>query len=147
MDSWVRKIHWRRDRLLTPVFLGFLCGSAGKNPPAMWKTWVQSLGLNMGRSPGEGKSYPLQYSGLENSMDYIVSMGSQRVVHDWATFTFISYIYIYIFLTILYKNNYIYKNIYIFLTIYIRIYIYSFFWFFFIIVYYKILKIVPCAIW
>ena len=23
-----------------------------------------------GRSPGEGKSYPLQYSGLENSMDY-----------------------------------------------------------------------------
>ena len=25
-----------------------------------------------GRSPGEGKSYPLQYSGLENSMDCIV---------------------------------------------------------------------------
>ena len=24
------------------------------------------------RSPGEGKGYPLQYSGLENSMDYIV---------------------------------------------------------------------------
>ena len=24
----------------------------------------------MGRSPGEGKGYPLQYSGLENSMDY-----------------------------------------------------------------------------
>ena len=29
-DSWVRKIHWRRDRLPTPVFLGFPCGSAGK---------------------------------------------------------------------------------------------------------------------
>ena len=26
----------------------------------------------LGRSPGEGKSYPLQYSSLENSMDYIV---------------------------------------------------------------------------
>ena len=26
----------------------------------------------MGRSPGEGKGYPFQYSGLENSMDYIV---------------------------------------------------------------------------
>ena len=26
----VGKIHWRRDRLPTPVFLGFLCGSAGK---------------------------------------------------------------------------------------------------------------------
>ena len=27
----------------------------------------------LGRSPGEGKGYPLQYSGLENSMDCIVS--------------------------------------------------------------------------
>ena len=26
----------------------------------------------LGRSPGEGKGYPLQYSGLENSMDRIV---------------------------------------------------------------------------
>ena len=32
--------------------------------------WVQSLGL--GRSPGKGKGYPLQYSCLENSMDCIV---------------------------------------------------------------------------
>ena len=32
------------------------------------------LGLTpgLGRSPGEGKGYPLQYSGLENSMDCIV---------------------------------------------------------------------------
>ena len=29
-DSWVRKIHWRMDRLPTPVFLGFPGGSAGK---------------------------------------------------------------------------------------------------------------------
>ena len=36
----------------------------------------------LGRSPGEGKGYPLQYSGLENSMDRISSMGSQRVRHD-----------------------------------------------------------------
>ena len=28
--------------------------------------------LGLGRSPGEGKGYPLQYSGLENSMDCIV---------------------------------------------------------------------------
>ena len=26
----------------------------------------------LGRSPGEGNGYPLQYSGLENSMNYIV---------------------------------------------------------------------------
>ena len=32
------------------------------------------LGLNprSGRSPGEGNGYSLQYSGLENSMDFIV---------------------------------------------------------------------------
>ena len=35
-----------------------------KNLPAMWETWVWS--------PGEGKGYPLQYSGLENSTDCIV---------------------------------------------------------------------------
>jgi len=29
----------------------------------------------LGRSSGEGKGYPLQYSGLENSMDYIVVHG------------------------------------------------------------------------
>ena len=28
--------------------------------------------LGLGRSPGEGNGYPLQYSGLENSMDCIV---------------------------------------------------------------------------
>ena len=43
---------------------------------------VGDLGLipGLGRFPGEGKGYPLQYSGLENSMDE--SMGSQRVGHD-----------------------------------------------------------------
>ena len=40
------------------------------------------------RSPGEGKGYPLQFSGLENSMDQ--PMGSQRVGHDRATFTVVS---------------------------------------------------------
>ena len=34
--------------------------------------------LGLGRSPGEGKGYPLQYSVLENSMDY-KSMVSQRL--------------------------------------------------------------------
>ena len=29
-NSWVGKICWRRDRLPTIAFLGFLCGSAGK---------------------------------------------------------------------------------------------------------------------
>ena len=39
-----RKIRWRRDRLPTPVFLDFPCGSAGKEWPAMRETWVRSPG-------------------------------------------------------------------------------------------------------
>ena len=38
----------------------------GKNLPAMWETWVQSLGWE---DPLEKGVYSLQYSGLENSMD------------------------------------------------------------------------------
>ena len=38
-----------------------------KNPPAMPKALGSIPGL--GRSPGEGKGYPLKYSGLEKSMD------------------------------------------------------------------------------
>ena len=41
-----------------------------KTPPAMRDTWV--FDPRLGRYPGEGKGYPLQYSGLENSMDSIV---------------------------------------------------------------------------
>ena len=45
-------------------------------PPAMRETWVQSLGWEDPLEKGVGKGYPLQYSGLENSMDYTVH-GSQ----------------------------------------------------------------------
>ena len=41
-----------------------------ENPPAVRETWVQLPGL--GRSPGEEKVCPLQYAGLENSVDCIV---------------------------------------------------------------------------
>ena len=41
-----------------------------------------SLIPGSGRSPGEGIGYPLQYSGLENSMDCRQSLGCQRVGHD-----------------------------------------------------------------
>ena len=41
--------------------------------------------LGLGRSPGEANGYPLQYSGLENSMDCIVH-GVTIVGHDLATF-------------------------------------------------------------
>ena len=49
--------------------IGFSSGSAGKESACN----VADLGSNsgLGRSPGKEKGYPLQYSGLENSMDYI----------------------------------------------------------------------------
>ena len=49
---------------------GFLCGSAGEVSACN----VVDLGLipGLGRSPGEEKGYPLQYSGLENSMDCVI---------------------------------------------------------------------------
>ena len=72
-DSWVGKIHWRRDRLPTPVFLGFPCGSAGK-VPACHAGDLGSIPV-LGRSSGEGKGYPPQYSGLWNSMGCIVHGG------------------------------------------------------------------------
>ena len=61
---------WRRNRLLNPVLLSFPCGSAGKESACNAGDLGSIPGL--GRSPGEGKGYPLQYSGLENSMDYKV---------------------------------------------------------------------------
>ena len=50
--------------------MGFACGSAGKESACSAEDLGSVFGL--GRSPGEGKGYPLQYSGLENSMDYVV---------------------------------------------------------------------------
>ena len=53
--------------LPTPVFLGFPCGSAGEELACN----AEYLGLipGLGRYTGEGNSYPLQYSGLEDSVD------------------------------------------------------------------------------
>ena len=51
-NSWVEKIPWRRDRLSTPVFLGFLGSSDGNQSACN----VGDLGLipGLGRSPKEG---------------------------------------------------------------------------------------------
>ena len=67
LNSWVRKISCRRNRLPTPVFLCFPGGSVGKESACNAGDLGSISGL--GRSPGEGKSYPFQYSGLENSLD------------------------------------------------------------------------------
>ena len=57
----------RRDRLPISVFLGFPCGSAGKDSTCN----AGDLGLipGLGRSPGKGNGNPVQYSCLGNPMD------------------------------------------------------------------------------
>ena len=94
--NWTQIAHgWFSGRILTcheggpgsfpgpcsrgDPFLGFPCGSAGKESACN----AGDLGLipGVGRSPGEGKGYPLQYSGPENSMDWGVW---QAIVHGVA---------------------------------------------------------------
>ena len=62
--SWVWKFPWRRDQLLTPVFLGFSGGSDSSESTCN----VVDLGSipGLGRSPGGGHGNPLQYFCLEN---------------------------------------------------------------------------------
>ena len=52
------------------IVVGFSCGSAGKESACNAGDLGSIPGLE--RSPGEGNSYALQYSGLESSLDCIV---------------------------------------------------------------------------
>ena len=63
------------------VFLGFPCVSAGKESACN----VGDLGSipGLGRFPGEGNGYPLQHSGLENSMDYTVHVYRSQIYSLW----------------------------------------------------------------
>ena len=56
--------------LILIITMGLPCGSAGKESTCNTGDLGSVPGL--GRSPGEGEDYPLQYSGLENPMDCIV---------------------------------------------------------------------------
>ena len=69
----VTKSQTRLSNFHIRIFVSHLssfCGSAGKESACN----ARDLGLisGLGRSPGEGKGYPLQYPGLENSTDCIV---------------------------------------------------------------------------
>ena len=71
----------------TPL-LDFPGGSDGK--ASVYNAGDLGLIPGLGRFPGEGNGNPLQDSCLENSMDggawcRLLSMGSQRVRHDWVT--------------------------------------------------------------
>ena len=69
ITSW--QIDWETlETVIDFIFLGFPAGSAGKESACN----AGDLGLipGLGRYPGEGNGYALQYSGLESSMDSIV---------------------------------------------------------------------------
>ena len=74
-----------KDRLPTPVFLGFPGGSDGKESAGNMGDLGSIPGL--GRSPGGGNGNPLQYSCLkkshgQRSLVGYSPIGSQRVRHD-----------------------------------------------------------------
>ena len=81
-NSWVGKIHYRRYRLSTSVFLGFSVAKLLKNSSAMWETWVPSLGWEDPLKKGTATHSSILAWRIPQSM------GLQRVRHDWVTFTF-----------------------------------------------------------
>ena len=60
LKTWICVLHFLKVDIMAQLV---------KNPPARGRPG--SI-LGLGRSPGEGKGYPFQYSGLENSKDCIV---------------------------------------------------------------------------
>ena len=83
-ETWVQflgeLIPWGRDRLPTPVFLGFPGGSDCKKSARD----AEDLDLipGLGGSPGEGHGNPLLYSCLENSMDRRCCWGTVHRVSE-----------------------------------------------------------------
>ena len=80
--------YYTNERIEDKPLLGLPCGSAGKE----FACNTGDLGLipGLGRSPGEGKGYLLQYSGLENSTDCIVhGVTNSRTQHSDCHFTFL----------------------------------------------------------
>ena len=102
-NSLVRKICWWKDRLPTPVFLGFPVAQLVKKSSVMWETWVWFLGWE---DPLEkGKATHSSILAWRNPWT-VQSMGSQRVEHNWATFTFIyACKYKYVFWNLLFYNR------------------------------------------
>ena len=89
-ETWVQSRSWEdpleKGKATHSSNICFPGGSDGKESACHAEDLGSIPGL--GRSPGEGKGFPLQYSGLENSMDCIQSMELQRVGHNRVTFSF-----------------------------------------------------------
>ena len=89
LNSWVRKILWRRERLPALVFLGFPGGSESKGSVCNAKDPGSVPGMI--RSPGEGMAAPSSRITWRipwtEKPGRIPWTGSQGVWHDWATVT------------------------------------------------------------
>ena len=73
-----RSLGERTGYLLTPVFLG----SDGKNPPAVWKSWGQSLGWEDPLEKATHSSILAQRLSWTEEPGGLQSTGLQRVGHD-----------------------------------------------------------------
>ena len=81
---------WRFVLLFSLLREGFPCDSAGKESACN----VGDLGSipGLGRFLGEGEGYPLQYSGLENSMNCI-DQGFTKSRIQLSDFNFVTFPY------------------------------------------------------
>jgi len=61
-----------------------------KNPPALWETWVWSLGWEDPLEKGKGTHSSIL---AWRTPWTVLSMGSQRVRHSWVTFTHLKFYY------------------------------------------------------
>ena len=86
---WVDNLDEQMDPSLNGLINSWCFPGASDSKESTCNAGDLGLILGLGRSPGKGNSYPLQYSCLENSMDrgawWLQSMGSQRIRHDWVT--------------------------------------------------------------
>ena len=87
-----RQEHWSGLPFPSPYIYVYILHSSGFPSSSVGKESAYNSGdpdliPGLGRSPGEGNGYPLQYSGLEKSTDCTESR-LQRIGQDWATFTF-----------------------------------------------------------
>ena len=81
-NAWRKTLEekqWEMNNLT--VLVGFPGGSAGKESTCNAGDMGSIPGL--GRSSGKGNGYPLQYSGLENSMDCIVHGVTESDTTEW----------------------------------------------------------------
>ena len=78
LESWESSYLWEKG--------GFPSSSAGKESAC--NVGDLSLIPGLGRSPGEGNGCPLQYSGLENSMDCIVRGVAESDTMEWLSLCF-----------------------------------------------------------